>query len=99
MTNKKLLKLVKSANEKLKDNPFDDRPPEPWTLKDITDQRDLNRANDWRLATRWPWVDAVAWVAVSDPEIWTVLENGSGSGRERVVKSVLVSVVAVSLKK
>ncbi len=75
MTNKKLLNLVKSANEKLKNNPFDDRPPEPWTLKDITDQRDLNRANDWRLATRWPWVDAVAWVAVSDPEIMSVLST------------------------
>lgn len=69
MREKELAALIAEANQK----PYDRRLPEPWTLDDIADERDRARANDWKLAQRWPWVDAVAWIAMGGPAVLPLL--------------------------
>lgn len=62
-----------AENEEMDKHLHDPRLPEPWTMADIADERDKARGSDWKLAARWPWVDAIAWVALRDPEVMSVL--------------------------
>lgn len=68
-----------AENEEMDKHPHDSRLPEPWTLPDkvedddIFDLRDRARSDDWKLAQRWHWADAVAWVAFGGPEIMPLL--------------------------